>query len=301
MKILAAGASGLIGKALTRHLTAGGHDVVRLVRRRPGNAREIHWDPSRQNLDLSALDGVDAVINLAGAGIADRPWTRARVETLYSSRLTSTNLLVSAMNRVDRPPEVFISQSASGYYGDRADELLTEDAPSGTGVLADICRKWEAAALRAPASTRTIVTRTGIVLDPTGGALPRLLMPLRLGFGGPLGSGAQWWPWITLDDEVRAFEFLLTAHLSGPVNLCAPQPATMAGLVSTLAAVVGRPARLRVPARVLTAVLDDLARELLLSSARMSPTRLTEAGFVFGQPSPERLADWLTLRLHRGP
>lgn len=300
MKILVAGASGLIGSSLTRHLTASGHDVIRLVRRNPRGPGEFGWDPNRQRIEPKALDGVQAVINLSGAGIAARPWTRSRVETLYASRLNSTRLLVSAMNRAEQPPAVFVSQSASGFYGDRRDQLLPEDASSGTGILADICRKWEAAALQGPSSTRTVITRTGIVLAPEGGALPKLLLPLRLGLGGPIGSGRQWWPWITLDDEVRAFEFLLTSAVSGPVNLCAPQPETMGSLVSALAGALGKPAGFRVPETVLTAVLGDLPRELLLASARMTPAKLTAAGFVFGQSSVDQLAAWVTLRLGRG-
>ncbi|BBE22496.1 hypothetical protein MN0502_13790 [Arthrobacter sp. MN05-02] len=296
MRILLAGASGTIGTALVRQLEKN-HEVTRLVRRAPKGPGEIRWNPSAGELDVAAVEHADAVINLSGAGIAGGPWTRSYKETLYSSRILPTRTLVQAMRAAVDPPQVFISQSASGYYGDRDDELLTEDSASGNTLLADICRRWEAEARNAPASVRVVLARTGIVMAKEGGALPNLLVPIRLFAGTSLGSGRQWWPWISLDDEVRALEFLLTAPLSGPVNLSAPAPATLDAITLQLGRVFHRPVWFRVPGALLKAVLGRLGYELLLVSARMEPRALTAAGFTFDEPTPEALAAWVHRRV----
>lgn len=292
MRILIAGASGTIGTALTRQLEKH-HQVRRLVRRAPKNAFEIQWDPSSGELDVSAVEAADAVINLSGAGIAGGLWTRSYRETLYASRVMPTRTLVEAMKRAKNPPEVFISQSASGFYGDRGDTVLSETADSGNTLLADICRRWEAEALRAPDSVRVVLPRTGIVLAKEAGALPALLTPIRLFAGTSLGTGRQWWPWITLNDEVRALEFLLTAPLAGPVNLSAPTPAMLDTIALQLGKAFDRPVWLRVPAFVLTTMIGQLAYELLLVSARLEPHALTRAGFTFDEPTPESMAQWV--------
>lgn len=292
MRILLAGASGTIGTALTRQLEKN-HEVVRLVRRTPRGPSEIRWNPEAGELDVAAVDQADAVINLSGAGIAGGLWTRSYKETLYSSRLMPTRTLVQAMRKADNPPEVFISQSASGYYGDRGDDVLTEASTSGDTLLADICRRWEAEALGAPASVRVVLSRTGIVMAKEGGALPNLLIPIRLFAGTSLGSGRQWWPWISLNDEVRALEFLLTAPLSGPVNLSAPAPATLDSLTLQLGRAFKRPVWFRVPGFILKAVIGQLGYELLLVSTRMEPRALSGAGFSFDESSPESLAQWV--------
>jgi uncharacterized protein (TIGR01777 family) len=292
MRILLAGASGTIGTALTRQLEKN-HQVKRLVRRTPKGPDEIRWNPSTGDLDVSAVEDADAVINLSGAGIAGGLWTRKYREILYSSRIMPTRTLVQAMQKATNPPQVFISQSASGYYGDRGDEVLTEASGSGESLLADICRRWEAEALRAPDSVRVVLPRTGIVMAKEGGALPNLLIPIRLFAGTSLGSGRQWWPWISLNDEVRALEFLLTSHLSGPVNLGAPVPATLDTVTLQLGKAFHRPVWFRVPGAILTAVIGQLGQELLLVSARMEPKALAEAGFVFDEPTPEALAAWV--------
>lgn len=284
MKIILAGSSGPIGQALVHRLRSRQHTVQRLVRRSPRGEGELQWNPSEGVLDPALIDGADAVINLAGANIGQRLWTRSRIELLYSSRLTAVRTLVGAMERCSAPPRVFLSQSASGYYGDRGDEPLPESAGPGSNLLADLCTKWEQAALLAPDATRVCVTRSSLVFSVAGGALPLMLLPLRLGFGGPLGSGRQWLPWISLEDEVRAFEFLLDSNLAGPVNLAAPGAATMEEVMAGLGAALHRPSRLRVPAAVLEAGLGELARELLLASARLVPERLTAAGFSFVYP-----------------
>lgn len=292
MRILLAGASGTIGSALTRQLEKK-HDVRRLVRRPPKSTSEIRWDPSTGDIDVSAMEWADAVINLSGAGIAGHPWTRGYKETLYSSRILPTRTLVAAIARAQNRPKVLISQSASGYYGDRGDQVLTETSTSGQTLLADICRRWEAEALAAPDDVRVVLTRTGIVMAKEGGALPNLLIPIRLFAGTSLGTGTQWWPWISLNDEVRALEFLLEADLHGPVNLSAPVPAPLDSIALELGKAFKRPVWLRVPAFVLKSVIGQLGYELLLVSARMEPRALSAAGFTFDEPTPDALARWV--------
>jgi uncharacterized protein (TIGR01777 family) len=205
----------------------------------------------------------------------------------------STRTLTQAMQQLDSPPPVFISQSGSGYYGDAGNTVLRENAPQGAGTLARICGEWEAAAAAAPPGVRVVVTRTGVVLSRSGGALGRLLPLIRLGVGGPFGNGRQYWPWVTLPDVSAAFLFLLESPLSGPVNLCAPEDADVNAVVAALAQALHRPAVLRVPAPVLRLVMRDLADELLLASQRMEPARLSSAGFRWQHPSLAQAAEWV--------
>jgi uncharacterized protein len=293
MRIVIAGASGLLGTHMSATFRGDGHEVVSLVRREPASAAEVRWNPAAGELDPTALAEVDAVVNLSGAGIGDRPWTRRRVEELFSSRVDSTRTLTRAMRQLDNPPPVFISQSGSGYYGDAGNTVLRENAPQGAGTLARICGEWEAAAATAPPGVRVVVPRTGVVLSRGGGALGRLLPLIRLGVGGPLGNGRQYWPWVTLPDVSAAFLFLLESPLSGPVNLCAPEDADVNALVAALARALHRPALLRVPAPVLRLVMRDLADELLLASQRMEPGRLASAGFTWQHPTLAQAAQWV--------
>ena len=293
MRIVMAGASGLIGTALSSRLSSDGHDVVRLVRRPPGSPSEIPWDPATGTLDPACLQGADAVINLSGANIGARPWTRHRIDELFRSRLDPTRTLAAAMRRVDSPPRTFISQSGAGYYGDAGQTMLTESSPAGQGIMARICVEWEAAAHEAPSGVRVVTPRTAVVLSRSGGALGRLLFLLRTGVGGPLGSGRQYWPWITLPDLTAAFGFLLTSGNSGPVNLAAPEPADVNTLVAALAGALHRPALLRVPAPALRLVMGKLADELLLASQRIEPTLLRDSGFTWQHPSVTRAAEWV--------
>ena len=272
---------------------AAGHQVISLVRREASSAAEVHWNPAAGELDPKALEGADAVVNLSGAGIGDRPWTRNRVAELFSSRLDSTRTLTNAMRQLDSPPPVFISQSGAGYYGDAGNTVLREDAPQGAGTLARICGEWEAAAAAARPGIRVVTPRTAVVLSRKGGALGRLLPLMRLGIGGPLGNGRQYWPWITLPDVSAAFLFLLESDVSGPVNLCAPEEANVNELVAALARALHRPAALRVPAPVLRFVMRDLADELLLASQRMEPARLSSAGFTWQHPTLAQAAEWV--------
>ncbi len=296
MRILIAGASGLIGTALSHALRSEGHDVVALVRRAPSSPAEFQWDPAAGRIDDTALKGADAVVNLSGAGIGDRPWTRARIEELRSSRLGATQTLTGAIARTDTPPAVFLSQSASGYYGNAGPAVLRENAPAGSGTLARICAEWEAAAHEAPAGVRVVTTRTGVVLSRSGGALGRLMPLLRLGVGGPLGNGRQYWPWVTLPDVTGAFSFLLSAPVSGPVNVCAPESADVNSLIARLAGALHRPALLRVPAPVLRLVMGQLADELLLASQRLEPAVLAASGFQWQHPSLAEAAAWVVNR-----
>ena len=293
MRIVIAGASGLIGTHMSAAFRDAGHDVVSLVRRGPASATEVRWNPTAGELDPKALAGADAVVNLSGAGIGDRPWTRRRIDELLSSRLDSTRTLTQAMRQLESPPPVFISQSGANYYGDAGNTVLRENAPQGAGTLARICGEWETAAATAPPGVRVVLPRTAVVLSRSGGALGRLLPLIRLGIGGPLGNGRQYWPWITLPDVSAAFLFLLESPLSGPVNLCAPEETDMNALVAALAKALHRPAALRVPAPVLRLVMRDLADELLLASQRMEPHLLSSAGFTWQHPTLAQAAQWV--------
>jgi uncharacterized protein (TIGR01777 family) len=293
MRIVIAGASGLIGTHMSATFRTAGHQVISLVRREASSAAEVQWNPAAGELDPKTLEGADAVVNLSGAGIGDRPWTRNRVAELFSSRLDATRTLTSAMRQLDSPPPVFISQSGAGYYGDAGNTVLREDAPQGAGTLARICGEWEAAATAAPPGIRVVTPRTAVVLSRKGGALGRLLPLIRLGIGGPLGNGRQYWPWITLPDVSAAFLFLLESDVSGPVNLCAPEEANVNELVAALAHALHRPAALRVPGPVLRFVMRDLADELLLASQRMEPARLSSAGFTWQHPTLAQAAEWV--------
>ncbi|AZH84140.1 TIGR01777 family protein [Plantibacter sp. PA-3-X8] len=287
MRIVIGGASGLIGTALGRSLETDGHDVVRLVRRPARGAGEAEWDPLAGVLDPAVLSGADAVVNLSGASLGKLPWTAAYRSTILWSRLSATRTLVDAMNRAEQPPAAFLSGSAVGYYGDRPGETLTEDSSRGAGYLADVVVAWEDSALAAPDAVRTVLLRNGIVVDLAGVLKP--LAPLtRFGVAGPLGSGRQFWPWIGLQDEVRAITHLLTSTLSGPVNLCGPQAARADDLMFELARRMNRPYLLRVPKFALKALLGDAADGLLLSDQRVEPRRLLDDGFTFSTPTVEQ-------------
>ncbi|MHB1596124.1 MAG: TIGR01777 family oxidoreductase [Streptosporangiaceae bacterium] len=286
MKVAISGASGLIGSALASRLTADGADVVRLVRRAPRGPDEIGWDPlaAPGGLDPAALAGVDAVVHLSGAPIAEGRWTQARKALLRSSRVQATATLVAAITAARPRPSVLLSGSAIGFYGDTGDRVTDESAPPGTGFLADLVRDWEAAAApAAEAGVRVVTLRTGVVLAAGGGMLGRLLLPFRLGLGTQIGSGRQYLSWISLTDEVRAIGFLLDAPVTGPVNLTAPAPVSNAEFTKALGRALGRPTLLRVPGAALRAGLGEVASELL-ASARIVPAALTGAGFAFEHP-----------------
>jgi uncharacterized protein (TIGR01777 family) len=287
MKIAVTGSSGLIGRALTSSLEASGHEVVRVLRRppRPGEAA-VRWDPMAGSIDAAGLEGVDAAVNLAGAGIGDKRWTDEYKRTVLESRTRGTDLLSRTLAGLSRPPAVLVSGSAVGYYGDAGDLPVDETAPPGDDFLASVCVRWEAAAEPArDAGIRVATARTGIVLSGTGGALGRMLPLFRFGLGGRMGSGSQWWSWITLDDEVAAIRWLVDHDVAGPVNLVAPNPATNAELTRTLGSVLHRPSVLPVPSFGPKLLLgSELADALLFSSQRAVPSVLQRSGFSFAHP-----------------
>ena len=290
MRILIAGASGFIGTALIERLTAEGHEVVRLVRRRAQGPDEASWSPASGIIDFTVMDRVDAVVNLSGASLARLPWTKSYRGEIVDSRVTATRTLADAMRKARQPPAVFLSASAVGYYGDRPGELLTEFSSAGSGFLAEVVQRWEGAATLAPDETRTVVFRTGIVIGH-GGAVQRVGTITRFGLSGRLGTGGQHWPWISLHDEVAGIAHLLTSHVSGAVNLSGPTPATADRVMTAMAERMHRPYTFTVPERMLELALGRAADELLLSSQKVRPQRLIDDGFRFEHVTVESALD----------
>jgi len=286
VKAAITGASGLIGAAVTASLEADGHDVVRLVRRAADGPHEAEWDPLEGAVDLAALEGVDAVVHLAGAGVGDRRWTASYKRQIRDSRVLGTQTLARALARLDPLPKVLVCGSAIGYYGDTGDREVDELSPHGEGFLATVVVAWEASA--APASEagiRVAHSRSGLVVAPRGGAWGRLWPLFRLGLGGRLGSGNQYWSFVSLRDEVAAIRRLIDdPTMSGAYNVTAPHPVTNAEITAAMAEVVHRPAFANVPSFVLKSVLGQMSSEVL-GSIRVLPSRLTEAGFTFTDPT----------------
>ena len=294
MRILTAGASGFLGTALVTRLRAAGHEVVRLVRRDPRDGDERRWSPGREPLDPALLAGVDAVVNLAGAGVADRRWNQEYQAVLRDSRLESTGTLARALADAGDGPRVLLNASAVGFYGDRGEAELTEQAPAGQGFFARLCQDWEAATgPAAAAGVRVVHLRTGLVLGPSGGLLAPLLPLFRLGLGGRLGSGRQWMPWISLADEIGAIEHLLApaSTVSGAVNLTAPAPVRNSEFTQTLGRVLHRPAVLPVPAAAMRLAVGGFAAEAL-ASQRVLPRRLAGDGYAFEHPDLSSALHW---------
>lgn len=279
-RIAVTGASGLIGTALVGYLKSQGHTVQRLVRRAAVSSEEITWDPIAGTVDMDALAGVDAVIHLAGAGVSDKRWTKKYKSEILNSRLLGTTTIAKAVAIVK--PQVFISASAIGWYGESGNRAVIESDRVGDDFLAAVCREWESAADLA-GDVRTVKLRTGLVLDPTGGALGKMLPIFRVGLGGKLSNGKQWWSWITLHDQIRAIAFLLENKVSGPVNLTSPNPVTNSEFTAGLARAMHRPALFPVPALALKIVLGGFSAEVL-GSKKVMPQALTEAGFTFDYP-----------------
>lgn len=279
-RIAVTGASGLIGSALVGYLKSEGHTVQRLVRRATVAPDEIRWDPKTGYVDIDALRGVDAVIHLAGVGVGDKRWTKRYKSEILNSRLLGTTAIANAVAEVK--PQVFISASAIGWYGDSGNRAVVESDSVGNDFLAAVCREWEGAADLA-GDVRTVKLRTGLVLDPTGGALGRMLPLFRFGLGGKLGSGKQWWSWITLHDVVRAIVFCLEKKISGPVNLTSPNPVTNQEFTAALARAMKRPALFPAPAIALKIALGGFSSEVL-GSKKVMPNALTEAGFKWDYP-----------------
>jgi uncharacterized protein (TIGR01777 family) len=286
------GASGLIGSALSAFLRARGDEVVHLVRRQPSTELEIGWDPASRTLDPSDLSGLTAVVHLAGAGVGAHRWTAAYKHEILSSRVDGTATIATALADLGEPVAL-VSGSAIGFYGDRGERTLTEDSESGEGFLAEVVRAWEGATKPAEdAGLRVVHARTGLVLTPNGGAMERVLPLARLGLAGPLGSGRQYWSWITLHDEVRALAHLIDQDLAGPVNLVSTQPIRQSEVMKALGAVLGRPALLPAPSLALKIFLGEFAGDVL-SSDRILPSVLTASGFVFDHDTIESAMRWL--------
>lgn len=283
MRICVSGSSGLIGTALRRSLEADHHTVLRLVRSGGGGPGLVRWDIGRGEIDASSLEGLDAVVHLAGEGIGDKRWTPDQKRKILDSRTQGTTLLAEALASVTDKPAVLVSGSAVGFYGDRGDEQLTEQSGPGTGFLTDVVVAWEAAAQRVePAGIRLAKIRSGIVLDRDGGALAKMASIAKLGLLGKLGSGKQWMSWVALADHVRAIRFLIDTEITGPVNVTAPTPVTNAVFTKTLGRVLHRPTVIPVPRFGPKILLGaELAEALLLEGQRVMPEVLLEAGFEF--------------------
>ena len=279
-KVAVTGSTGLIGTALVAQLRSDGYQVLKLVRRPPRSADEVSWDPIKGEINLKSLEDVDAVFHLAGAGVGDKRWTAAYRSEILNSRLLGTTTIANACEQLQ--PEVFISASAIGYYGETGNREVTEVDRGGEDFLSIVCREWEAVANLAP-SVRTIKLRTGLVLDPTGGALGRMIPLFKFGLGGKLGSGKQWWSWITLHDQVRAMIFLMNSQIEGAVNIATPNPVTNKEFTAALAHALKRPAFFPAPAFALRASLGGFSSEIL-GSKKILPKVLLDNGFEFDYP-----------------
>ena len=301
MKILISGSHGLVGKALGSSLVEDGHEVVRLVRKgHTLGALEIEWHPNQGRIDAQRLEGIDAVFHLAGESIASGRWTDEKKRAIRESRTKGTTLLSETLAQLSQPPTVFVSASAIGYYGNRGDEELTEQSGPGTDFLSSVCVEWEESTRSASEKgIRTVLARFGIILDPNGGALAKMLTPFRMGIGGRVGDGRQWMSWIALDDVVNALKFLLLdSAVHGPVNIVAPNPVTNAEFTKTLGRVLSRPTFFPVPAFGARLAFGELADALLLSSQKVDPAVLNERGFAPYWPRLEPALEHL-LQDHR--
>ncbi len=288
MKIVVAGASGLVGSVLVSKLKAEGAEVTRLVRS-AAKSGEIEWHPDRGSIDAPALEGLDAVINLAGDGIADGRWTKEKKRRIKDSRVNGTRLLSETMANLSRKPRTFINASAVGFYGSRGDELVDEYSGPGEGFLASVCRQWESATAPAEqAGIRVVKLRLGVILTPDGGIMGSMLRPFKLGLGGKVGSGKQVISWVAMDDVVAAISFILhTESLRGPINAVAPHPVTNEEFTKTLGRVLSRPTFMAMPGFAARLAFGEMADEMMLSSTRVAGKVLNDAGFKFQYPELE--------------
>ena len=294
MRVLISGASGLVGSEVARQLKAAGHEPIKLVRRPISGPGEVTWNPASGTIPADLMDNIDAVVNMAGATTGKIPWTKKYKQEIVASRIDSTRTLVKAMAAAKNPPTVFVSGSASGFYGDSGDKILSESASKGSGFLSDLANQWEQEALKAPSGVRVILARTTMVMSRQLGALGRLLPLIKLGIGGPLGSGKQFWAWISQVDEAAAIIHLInTPSATGAFNLTAPEPATCKDIVVALAKQLKRPAIIPVPAFALKLILGEAATELLLCSQNMSAEKLMATGFKFQHPTLSSAAAWV--------
>jgi len=291
LKIAITGATGLIGSALAASLTSEGHSVLPVVRRPVADGElAVRWDPTAGTIDTKALEGVDAVVHLAGAGIGDKRWSDSYKREILDSRVRGTDLIARTIASLDQKPAVLVSGSAIGFYGDTGDAVVDESAPAGKDFLATVCVDWEAAAApAADAGIRVALLRTGIVLSPAGGALTKMLPLFKLGVGGKMGSGRQWWSWISLADEIGVIRWLLDNNVSGPINATAPNALTNAQFTKALGSALHRPAVLPVPSFGPKLLLgSELASALLFTSQHVAPQVLKNRGFRFQHPTIEQ-------------
>jgi len=295
MRVLISGASGLVGTELARQLREDGHEAIRLVRRAARAADEISWNPSKGEIDPEIMESVDAVVNLAGATTGRIPWTAKYKKEIVSSRIDSTRTLVTSINRAGNPPKVLISGSASGFYGEGGSTWLSEESPKGKGFLSDLAHNWEQEAMKARA--RVVLVRTTLVMSRKKGALGPLMPLLKLGVGGPIGSGKQFWAWINLVDEAAAIIHLITTPgTHGPYNLTAPEPATCEEMIVGLGKAIRRPTFFRIPEFLMKLFIGEAAEELLLVSQKMTANKLLASGFRFRYPDLKSSIDWVVAR-----
>lgn len=295
MRVLISGAGGLVGTELYSQLKAAGHEPIKLVRRQAKASDEISWNPSKLELDPSVMETIDAVVNLAGATTGRIPWTRKYKQQIVDSRINSTKTLVQAINSASNTPKVLVSGSASGFYGEGGDLWLSEESPKGEGFLSDLANDWELEAQRA--TTRVVLIRTTLVMSRKLGALGKLLPIIKLGVGGALGSGKQFWAWINIVDEAAAIVHLINTPTShGAFNLTAPEPATCEQMINELGRQLGRPTWIRVPEFAMNALVGEAARELLLVSQKMTANRLLASGFRFKYPDLESSVRWVVAK-----
>jgi uncharacterized protein (TIGR01777 family) len=295
LRVLISGASGLVGTELYSQLKAAGHEPLKLVRRKAKSSDEISWNPAALELDADVMESIDAVVNLAGATTGRIPWTRNYKQQIVDSRINSTKTLVAAINNAKNPPKVLVSGSASGFYGEGGDSWLSEESPKGEGFLSDLANDWELEAHKA--RTRVVLVRTTLVMSRRLGALGKLLPIIKLGLGGSLGTGKQWWAWINLVDEAAAIIHLInTSSAHGPFNLTAPEPATCEQMIKSLGSKLGRPTWLRVPVWAMNAFIGEAARELLLVSQKMTANKLLASGFRFKYPDLESSVRWVVTK-----
>ena len=295
MRVLISGASGLVGTEVARQLLEAGHEPVKLVRRAVKAPDEVSWNPSRGEIDPEVMESVDAVVNLAGATTGRIPWTKKYKKEIVSSRIDSTRTLVTAINRAENPPTVLVSGSASGFYGEGGSAWLTEDSPKGKGFLSDLAHNWEQEAMKAKA--RVVLVRTTLVMSRKRGALGPLMPLLKLGVGGPIGSGKQFWAWINLVDEAAAIIHLLkTPGVHGPFNLTAPEPATCEQMIVGLGKAINRPTFFRIPEFAMKLLIGEAAEELLMVSQKMTANKLMTSGFRFRYPDLQSSINWVVAK-----
>jgi uncharacterized protein len=287
MRVVVTGASGLIGSALVSSLEAEGHEVIRLVRRPPRDPHERHWDPNAEP-DPALVEGADAVVHLAAETISGW-WTEKKKERILNTRVRGTENIARAIAMADRKPRVFVSASGIGYYGHRKDEVVTEASSGGNGFLADLARQWEAMTKPAvEAGVRVVLLRLGVVLSMRGGALPQMLPPFKIGLGGKVGNGKQFWPWITLDDVIGVIRFAIeNESLGGPINVCSPQQTTNKEFTKALGRALRKPTFFPLPSVVVTLTLGEMGQDALLTSTRARPEKLEQSGYSFKHPRIE--------------